>query len=260
MNKPGCRHPAPNGHPTGLAAAARQTPKHGIMMDSMQISTRLPVLLCTCLLCASAMLRGQPASAPDAKLPPDIDRQSYSRLPLIPRDTLDANGQRIYDFVNGGAGKPPRLGPPANSLYSIEVAEPYDHLNQLLRKTVAGPRYFEICTLIAAREYDQQYEWSAHELAARRVGVEQNIIDTIKFNRSLEGLPEKDAALIQFGRNLLHKHSIDSPEFHKMVELFGRQGLVELTLTIGDYAMTALLLNAVDQHLPPDRQPLLPIK
>jgi len=196
------------------------------------------------------------------KLPADIDPQSYSRLPLIKRSSLDEHGKKIFDFVNlGKVEETPRIGPPANTLYSIDMAEPFDHLNQVLRKTVAGPRFFEICTLIAAREFDQQYEWTAHEMAARRAGVEQPVIDSVKFNRSLDDLSEKERVLIQYGRNLLRKHKIESAEFAKMVDLFGRQGTIELTATIGDYAMTALVLNAVDQQLPPERQPgLLPVK
>jgi len=201
-------------------------------------------------------------SAQAAKPPAGIDPQSYSRLPFIQRDSLDANGQRIFDAINADAnGKVqnnPRMGPPAASLYSLAVSEPYDRINQLLRKTVAGPHYFELCTLIAAREYDSQYEWTGHEPAARRAGVDQNVIDAVKFNRSLEGLPEKDSTVIQFGRDLFRKHRVDNAQFDKMVELFGKQGTIELVMTIGDYAMTAVLLNAVDQHLPPERKPLLP--
>jgi 4-carboxymuconolactone decarboxylase len=211
------------------------------------------------LFAGAAVMSAQSAS--DRKLPADIDPQSYSRLPLIMKDTLDAEGKRIFEAINGKEGNKPRLGPPASSLYSLPVSEPYDRVNQLLRKTVAGPGYFEISTLIAAREYDQQYEWTAHEVAARRAGVDQKVIDTIKYNRPLDGLPEKDRTLIQFGRDLLKKHHIESAMFKKMVEQFGTQGTIELTMTIGDYVMTALLLNAVDQQLPPDRMPgLLPEK
>jgi len=42
--------------------------------------------------------------------------------------------------------------------------------------------------------------------------------------------------------------------------LFGQCGMVELTVILGDYAMTSLLLNAVDQQLPPGRKALLPAK
>jgi hypothetical protein len=73
-------------------------------------------------------------------------------------------------------------------------------LNGTERKAVADRRYFEICTLIAAREFDQQYVWSTHELAAQRAA---------------EDLDDK----------------------HKVSSLSGRRGMVELTVIPGDCAM-----------------------
>jgi hypothetical protein len=42
------------------------------------------------------------------------------------------------------------------------------------------------------------------------------------------------------------------------VEHFGRQGAIEVTTIMADYAMVGFLLTAVDQQLPPDRKPQLP--
>jgi 4-carboxymuconolactone decarboxylase len=203
---------------------------------------------------ASALLFAQSTT-----LPADIDPHSYSRLPLIQRDQLDADGQRMYDRVNLGQATP-RLGPPAASLYSPGVAEPLDALNQYLRKTVVGPQFFEIGALVAAREFEQQYEWTAHEMAAQRAHVDQKVIDTIKFNRPVDGLPEKEATAIRFGRDLLREHKVSPALYAKVVDMFGRQGMIELATIVGDYALAAVILNAVDQHLPPDRKPLLPMK
>jgi hypothetical protein len=36
-----------------------------------------------------------------------------------------------------------------------------------------GPRFFQLAVLIIAREIDQQYEWTAHEPAGLRQGLEQ---------------------------------------------------------------------------------------
>jgi 4-carboxymuconolactone decarboxylase len=143
-------------------------------------------------------------------------------------------------------------------MHSPRAAEPIYALNQYLRKTVAGIRYFEVAALIAAREFDQQYEWSAHEPAALRAGVEQPVVDVIKFNRDIRGIPEKDAALIRLGRAIFRDHKVSSPVWAQMERLFGRQGAVELTLVMADYAMAGFILTAVDQQLPPDRKPLLP--
>ncbi len=107
---------------------------------------------------AATALSAQTARAP---LPADIDPQSYSRLPLIPKDSLDAEGKRIFEVINGKEGNTPRLGPPNNTMYSLAAAEPYDELNQVLRNAnVIGSQFFEISTLVPAREFNQQYEWT----------------------------------------------------------------------------------------------------
>jgi hypothetical protein len=194
-------------------------------------------------------------------LPADSDEQSYSRLPLLLKDSLDDEGRRIFEAVNGKDGNTPRLGPPASSMYSLAAAEPYDRLNQVLRSAnVIGPQFFEISTLVPAREFNQQYEWTAHELGARRVGVAQEVIDVIKHDRATSGLPEKEATAIEFGRALLRGNRQVPPElFTKMVSLFGERGTIEITMVMGDYAMTAMLLNAVNQQLPANWEPLLPV-
>ncbi len=193
-------------------------------------------------------------------LPPDIDAQSQSRLPLIRKDSLDEEGRRIFEAINGKDGNTPRLGPPASSMHSLAAAEPYDRLNQVLRSAnVIGPQFFEISTLVPAREFNQQYEWTAHERGARRVGVADEVIDAIKHNRSTSGLPDKEATAIEFGRAMLRGNRQVPPElFAKMVSLFGERGTIEITMVMGDYAMTAMLLNAVNQQLPLDWEPLLP--
>jgi 4-carboxymuconolactone decarboxylase len=190
--------------------------------------------------------------------PADIHPQSLSRVPPVQRADLDAEGQRIYDALAGAGKVLTPTGPSAVTMHSPKAAEPIYALNQYLRKTVAGPRYFEMAALVAAREFDQQYEWSAHEPAALRAGVEQSVIDVIKFNRNLTGLPEKDAALIRLGRAIFREHKVSPDLWAQMEKLFGRQGAIEVTLVMADYAMVGFVLTAVDQQLPPERKPLLP--
>jgi 4-carboxymuconolactone decarboxylase len=194
-----------------------------------------------------------------SKLPSDIHPESLSRLPPVQRDSLDAEGQRVWDMLAGARGMP-KTGPAPVSMYSPGAAGPIQALNQYLRKTVAGPRYFELSALIAAREFDQQYEWSGHEPAGLRAGLEQSVIDVVKYHRDVNGLSEKDATVIRLGRALLRDHKVSSELWAKAVELFGRQGAIEIVATMGDYVMAGLMLTAVDQQLPADRKPLLPVK
>jgi len=190
--------------------------------------------------------------------PADIHPESLSRLPPLLKSDLDADGQRIWDYLVGVNGTMPKTGPPPVTIYSPHVAEPIQTLNQYLRRSVVGSRYFELSALVASREFDQQYEWSGHEPAAVRAGLEQAVIDVVKYNRELTGVPDKDATVIRLGRALFRDHKVSSELWAKAVEQFGRQGAVEVTAIMADYAMVGFMLTAVDQQLPPDRPALLP--
>jgi hypothetical protein len=117
---------------------------------------------------------------------------------------------------------------------------------------------FQLAVLIAAREIDQQYEWTAHEPAGLRQGLEQSVIDVVKYDRSVDALTEKDATFITFGRTLLREHGVSSELWERMVTQFGRQQTVQLMTIMGDYIRVGIMLNAVDQQLPPGREALLP--
>jgi 4-carboxymuconolactone decarboxylase len=199
-------------------------------------------------------------AAQTSQLPSDIHPESLSRLPPVQRADLDEEGKRIWDEIAGTGGRGiPSTGPAAVSMYSPKSAAPIQALNQYLRKTVVGSRFFELSALLAAREFDQQYEWSGHEPAGLRAGLEQSVIDVVKFNRDTAGLSDKDATVIRLARALFREHKVSPELWAKTVELFGRQGAVEIVTIMGDYAMAGFLLTAADQRLPPDRKPLLPI-
>jgi 4-carboxymuconolactone decarboxylase len=211
---------------------------------------------------AQAQTASIPAETVGA-LPKDIDPQSLSRLPIVKRDDLkDEDDKRIYDMLAGGEGKTVTpTGPAAISLQSPKVAEAIQMLNQYLRFHGAlKSRDFEVAILVAAREFDQQYEWSGHEMAARNAKVPDAVIDAIKYNKDAAGFSDRDTLLITFARDSFHKHRIGPELWAKAVQTFGQQGTLELATIIGDYAMAAIMLNATDQHLPAGRPQTLPAK
>ncbi len=196
------------------------------------------------LICFAAAMFGQ-----TPKLPPDIDPQSGSRLPLIQRDQLSDDDRKVFDDVANTA--PGRV-----SLYSPPIAESIRTLNSGLRKTVLGSQMFEICALIAAREFDEDFEWTGHVAGAKRAGVSEQTIQAIQFNRDFKGLPAKDALMIRFGRALFREHKVSPELYGEVVRTFGQRGTVEAAWIMGDYAMAAVALRAVDQHNPDGSLPL----
>ncbi|MEP7352215.1 MAG: hypothetical protein ABI824_03195 [Acidobacteriota bacterium] len=201
------------------------------------------------------------ATAQPAKAPTDIDPVSMSRFPILERADMKTDSDRAaYDSIVGTAPRQvPLRGPGGVSLYSPGSAEPIDRLNRYLRNESAiGRRLFELCAIIGAWEIEQQYEWTGHEAAALQFGVSQKAVDTVKFNRPIEGLPEDETVVIQMSRQILRQHKLDSELYAHAVRLFGRQGTLELSVTMGDYLLAGIMLITTDHQLPPDRPPLLP--
>jgi 4-carboxymuconolactone decarboxylase len=205
-----------------------------------------------------ASAHGQPAA--DRNLPADVDPESLSRLPALTRDELDEEGKAAWDLVVGD-GPRPLTGPAAVSMHSPKVAEAFHLLNQYLRfNGVLEARDYEVAILQAAWEFEQAYEWSAHEGAARRLGVPDAVIDAVKHDRDLAGLPEKDQLILRFARALLRDHDVSSELYADVVEVFGRRGMVDLATIMGDYIMVGFVLTAADQHLPPNLPNTLPAR
>jgi hypothetical protein len=201
------------------------------------------------------LLAALPLVPQDQKaLPRDIHPVTLSRLPPVTAADLDEEGQRL---LAARTNFTPGPGPNHVSIYSPRERDLGIPSGE---KSPVGARYFQLAVLIMAREIDQQYEWSAHEPAGRRQGLEQNVIDVVKYNRGVAGLSDKDATLITFGRTLFREHRISSELWEKMVSQFGRQHTVQIMMIMGDYFRVGFMLNAIDQHLPPGREALLPAR
>lgn len=230
-------------------------------MNSARCTLLVDVVLRAALavLCLAALpLPAQAQPARETGLPADIDPESLSRLPALTRDALDDEGKAVWDYVVGD-GPRPLTGPAAVSMHSPKVAEAFQMLNQYLRNAgVLEPRDYEIAIMQAAREFEQPYEWSAHEGASRRIGVPDAVIDIIKYDREIAGIGERDALILRFARALLREHRVSSELYAEVVDVFGQQGMVELATIMGDYIMVGFVLTAADQHLPPNLPNTLP--
>jgi len=195
------------------------------------------------------------AQAPGA-VPSDIHPETGNRFPALTREALNEAGKKLYD----ARGAVDAYGPGPIRLYSPSVAESMTNVNDYLRRRSGlEPRLVELAILVTAREMDCAYVWTAHEPAAQKAGLPQATIDTVKFRRPLTTLGEKEAIIVQLGRDSIGKHKVGSDTFARAVKLFGNQGVVDLVSLIGDYAATTILANVADQHVRPADKSLLPI-
>ena len=178
-------------------------------------------------------------------MPDDIHADSRSRLPLISTQTQNPQ-TNLYarQLAPEGTG-PGHITRHGAGLASLEAS--------------VGRRLMGLAILVTAREHDAQYEWTVNEPAAAADGLEATIIDAVRRKASLTGVRDKEAAIIQLGRELFDFHNVRQETYARALKLLGERDLVDIVGLMAQHAADAVLLAAFDQHLPEGRKPLLPI-
>src|SRR5690606_11820477 len=149
-------------------------------------------------------------------------------------------------------------GPLAFAAYNVGVANALLDLHGgAVTDSSLNAHVRELAILVACRETNYNFEWNAHEPAALRAGVDQKVIDIVRTNAALTGIDEADAAVIRFGRELLHDREVSSETFAKARELYGDRGVTDLVAAMMTYAVSGFYAIAVDEQ-PAEGRPALP--
>lgn len=198
----------------------------------------------------------------------DVYYDSGNRLRPVNREDLDDFGKDLYDTITEGGRSftydevnKEYMGPRAIRMHSPTVAYHNSSANQYLRyESGIDPKLRELTIMNAAIHMNSDYEWTAHEETALEVGVPQEQIDIIKFNKPIpDSLGEKETVIITLCREILRgDHRVSSETFARAEALFGAKRLVEIVALLGGYTATAMILNTFDQQLPPGKESLLP--
>jgi len=202
-------------------------------------------------------------------LPADILAETRARLPQVERANLDAIGQDAFDtYVRpGGRYEAGLVGPVSMWMHSPELARAMFDVRQRVRYDSAiDQRLSELTIIATARAIDSQYVYTAHEPLARDAGLEQEVIDVVRFEEpvnqdaEVEGLGEIEKAIIQFAREVINEEKVSSETFSKAVELLGNEGVMDLTGLIGYYNFVAITVRAFDMQRRIGSELLLPIR
>jgi 4-carboxymuconolactone decarboxylase len=214
-----------------------------------------PRLCATVLLAASASY----LAYAQAKLPSDLDPQSRARLPYLKKSEADPKGQKVFDIFTSKDGT--LTGPLAFATYNGAVGQALlDLHNAAVTGGTLDAHTRELAILVACRETNYNLEWNGHEPSAVKAGIDPKVIDVVRNNGALNGVNEKDAAVIRFGRQLLRDKRVDSATFAKVVELWGKRGSMDMVGVMNTYAVSGFFAIAVDERAPEGRPELPAMK
>lgn len=184
-----------------------------------------------------------------------------ARIPAATRTSVPEKQRAVFDEMIKSLGSVPRHGPGSVLVHVPEAHQRATQLNDYLRNESSLPKNVqELAMLVTAREMDCQHIWNAHAGSARKVGVPDEIVDALRDRKELPKLAPDEEAVVNYGREFFRTHHVSRGAFQAALEQFGVQGLVELTLLMGNYSLLAFAVNAFDTDLLPERtEPLLPI-
>jgi 4-carboxymuconolactone decarboxylase len=176
----------------------------------------------------------------DPKAGPSVAR---ARVPLVDKERATPAQLAVWDRIAQSRGRV--AGPFAVLLHSPELARRIAETGHYVR--FEGPltqAERELAIITVARVFDAQYEWAAHAVLARKAGVRDEVIAAIRERRAPAGLTPAEAQVFAYANGLLREHRVSDEAFAALQKRFGLEGLVDLTATIGYYAMIACALNA----------------
>jgi 4-carboxymuconolactone decarboxylase len=180
------------------------------------------------------------------------------RIPLVTAASMTDAQRRVYEAMMNGPRRSPPVGPLAAAMHRPDLAEKWSDLGLVLRfNSSFPPRLREFVILLTGRFWDCQFEWFSHEGEARKAGLSEQTIETLRHGGHSFAAPDEQA-IHDYASELLRDHRATDATYRRVLDAYGTAGIVELTALIGYYAMVALTLNAHEIGVPEGATPPLP--
>jgi 4-carboxymuconolactone decarboxylase len=175
-----------------------------------------------------------------------------ARIPLIEnKESLAREHQGVFDAIIKSRGEV--RGCFLALLHVPTIADHTASLGGYLRfDGKLEPKVRALAAMTAARELDCIHEWAAGVRNAERNRISPETLRAVHRRLPATGLPPDEAEIIDYVRQLLHRHRVDERSFRSMVKRFSVASMVELTATIGYYAMISCTLNAFELSSSPN--------
>jgi alkylhydroperoxidase family enzyme len=170
------------------------------------------------------------------------------RIPYVedPPRVDSPEEQEIVDRIKARRGSRGLVPVDLTLLHAPILADGWNtYLGSVRSRTSLADDVREIVICRVAYLNEAWYEWKAHALIARKAGVSEEGMETIK-GKGTGGLDEKQTAAMNYAGAMATGNRVPDEIFNKAKSYFDDKGIVELTLTIAQYICTAKFLSALN--------------
>ena len=194
--------------------------------------------------------------AEQVSLPPDIHPETLSRATRSREsDFTNEEEKQIFDKINNAAGSKQLvsrwLGPTGIRLQIPKYAEAIRMVGSALHDNRVDAKYHELTVAVVTRETGNRDEFLNHHADAVKA-FGNDVEEIVRLRKSTQGLDPKEAAIIEFGRDLFkmpRTQPVSSKAFADLEKNFGRRGALSIIGTMCSYDTNFLLMRSYDQHM-----------
>ena len=187
----------------------------------------------------------------------DTTAAATARLPQVSLEQLNPQQRALADDILKVSSV--GLGGPYNAmLRSPELGKRLFSLLDYLRFNTSVPRRLnEFAILIQARLWTSQVEWLSHYPLAIKEGISEATAADLKAGRRPVSMKADEAAVYDLCMEISTTHAVSDATYRRAAQVLNEQQLVDLLTLSGTYTTLAMMMNAVEQELPPGATPPL---
>ena len=127
-----------------------------------------------------------------------------------------------------------------------DLAARYMNLGvHVLRLSSLPPRLRELTVLRTACLFRADYEWTKHAEEARRLGVSEEEIEAIRVGSDSSVFSGLEKSALRAVEQLQKDTDIDDETWTVLAEHLDQPQLLDFLVTVGSYAMLAMVVNAL---------------
>ena len=187
-----------------------------------------------------------------------------TRFPPIPPNQMTAKQKEFTKALtdsprsaNGGGGNinnPPFKVYLRSPEFGIEAIKMSDYLRF---DTGLDNRLTELAIIIAARNWDNDYIWTAHYGAAVKGGLDPSVGADIAAGKHPSKMKEDETIVYALLTEIYRDRKVSDATFAKAVAKYGEKGIMDIIGLASYYGNTAMTLIAADASLPAGDEPKL---
>ena len=178
------------------------------------------------------------------------------RLTPVARDQMTGHQSKLYDRISAQRTGGKVGGPFAVMLHAPNICDPVSQfIDQLMSDSPLPHKLKEVTILTIAQAYQAPYEWVVHERRARRFGLEDSVIKSLKTGQKPVFSDPTEKLIYNITKEMLDQRRLSDNLYKQAEETLGKEPLVEFIVLLGFYISIAVLLVFFEVEGPDGENP-----